>query len=117
MLITLLKEPIVLRQYLLVVCLVFVSVAALGQNDELTVRKELERAYEKLNLANKRGALKAVLAMKTADFHTVLPDGTVNDFQTMKQYSERFMKNNSAGLEIKITIQKLAVSMTNGKPP
>jgi len=48
--------------------------------------------------------------MKTGDFHAIFPDGTVGDYETMKRYSERFMKNNSRGLEIKITIQKLSVS-------
>jgi hypothetical protein len=48
--------------------------------------------------------------MKTSDFHSIFPDGTIGDSETMKQYSERFMKNNAKGLSVKITIQKLTVS-------
>jgi hypothetical protein len=100
----------VLRRYLLMSCLIFVAIVTLGQSDDSTVRKEIDQAYERLNLANQQGDLDAVLAMKTSDFHSIFPGGTIVDYETMKQYSERFMKNNSKGLQIKITIQKLTVS-------
>ncbi len=99
-----------LRWCSLVLFLTASSIAAVGQDDDSTVRQELEQAYERLNSANARGDLKAVLAMKTSDFHAIFPDGKVGDFETMKQYSERFMKNNSRGLKVRITIQKLSVS-------
>lgn len=99
-----------LKRCSLVVLLILLPAVAAGQKDDASVRQELERAYQKLNLANQRGDLKGVLAMKTADFHAIFPDGTVGDHETMKQYSERFMKNNSRGLKIKITIQRLSVS-------
>jgi hypothetical protein len=78
--------------------------------DDSEVRKELDAQYKKLSEAHDRQDLKAILALKTADFHTISPDGRVSDSKMMEQYSKQFLENNQPPYNIKITIQKLTVS-------
>jgi hypothetical protein len=78
--------------------------------DDASVRRELEAQYAKLIAANEKKDLKAIQALRTADFHTVGPDGRVNDSRTMLEYSRRFLESNKPPLIIKMTIRGLIVS-------
>lgn len=78
--------------------------------DDAIVRKELEGQYARLIEAHYRKDLKAILALKTADFHTIGPDGRVNDSRMMEQYSRQFLEANKPPFTIKMTIQQLTVS-------
>jgi hypothetical protein len=93
---------------------VFVSMLSMGtavaQVDSLTVRKELEAQYLKLGEAHEREDLSAILALKTADFHAIFPDGRVGDHKTMEEYTRGFLEGNDPPYNSKFTIQKLAVS-------
>jgi hypothetical protein len=78
--------------------------------DDAAVRLELEKQYAKLIEANEKKDLKAIQALRTADFHTIGPDGRVNDSPTMLEYSRRFLEMNKPPLIIKMTIKQLTVS-------
>ena len=78
--------------------------------DDADVRKELEAQYKKLAEAHEREDLEAIVALKTADFHAIFPDGKVGDSQTMEQYSKQFLETNEPPYDIRVTLQKLAVS-------
>lgn len=78
--------------------------------DDPAVRKELDAQYQKLAEAHDRRDLKAIVGLKTADFHAIFPDGKVGDWKTMEQYSKQFLENNQPPYNIRITIQKLTVS-------
>jgi ketosteroid isomerase-like protein len=84
--------------------------AAVLAQDDSAVRKELEAQYQKLAEAHERRDLKAIVALKTADFHSIFPDGKVGDSQLMEQYSKQFLESNQPPIITKFTIQKLAVS-------
>ena len=78
--------------------------------DDAEVRKELEAQYQRLEEAHDKRDLKAIVGLKTADFHGIFPDGRVGDSKLMEQYSKQFLESNEPPFNIRVTIQKLAVS-------
>jgi ketosteroid isomerase-like protein len=88
--------------------LMFLSVLVHAQDDP-DVRKELEVQYQKLTEANDAKDLKAVMALRTSDFHTFFTDGRVGDSKLMEQYSRDFFERNQT-VHSRFTIQKLTVS-------
>lgn len=78
--------------------------------DDAAVRKEIEAQYLKLAEAHDRKDLKAIVGLKTADFHAIFPDGRVGDSKTMEQYSRQFLESNRPPYDIRVTIRKLTVS-------
>ena len=78
--------------------------------DDAGVRKELDAQYRRLAEAHDKRDLKAIVGLKTADFHVVFPDGRVGDSKLMEQYSRDFLENNQPPYDIRFTIQKLTVS-------
>src|SRR5215813_7617488 len=86
------------------------NAAAIHAQADPTVRKELEAQYQKLAEAHARRDLKPIVALKTADFHAIFPDGRVGDSRMMEEYSRRVLENNQPPYNQKFTIQKLAVS-------
>lgn len=84
--------------------------SAVKAQDDSTVRRELEAQYAKLIEAHYRKDLKAILALKTSDFHTIGPDGRVNDHRMMEEYSRQFLETNKPPFTIKMSIKELMVS-------
>ena len=84
--------------------------AAAHAQDDPEVRKELEAQYKRLAEAHDRRDLKAIVALKTADFHSIFPDGRVGDSKVMEQYTKQFLESNLPPYNIRVTIQKLTVS-------
>jgi hypothetical protein len=78
--------------------------------DDTDVRKELDAQYKKLAEAHERKDLKAIVALKTSDFHVFFTDGRVGDSKLMEQYSRDFLERNQPPFNIRVTIQKLTVS-------
>lgn len=78
--------------------------------DDADVRSELVAQYKKLAEAHDRKDLKAIVALKTSDFHAVFPDGRVGDSLLMAQYSKEFLERNQPPFNQRFTIQKLTVS-------
>jgi hypothetical protein len=98
------------RLALLVLSALAVSATPAPAQDDAEIRKELDAQYKKLAEAHDRRDLKAVLALKTADFHSIFPDGKVGDHVTMEQYSRQFMAANEPPYNVRVSIQKLTVS-------
>jgi hypothetical protein len=96
------------------VVLLIAAVLCLGAQppaeDDADVRRDLEVQYKKLAEAHDRKDLKAIVALKTPDFHAIFPDGRVGDSKLMEQYSEEFLERNRPPFNLRFTIQKLAVS-------
>ena len=86
------------------------SLAAAHAQDDPEVRRELEAQYKKLAEAHDRQDLKAIVGLKTADFHSIFPDGRVGDSKLMEQYSRQFLEGNQPPYDIRVTIQSLVVS-------
>lgn len=92
---------------LLLGCLAPVAASA---QDDTGVRRELEGQYKRLAEAHDRRDLKAIVGLKTADFHAIFPDGRVGDSRQMEQYSKQFLESNQPPYNLRFTIQKLTVS-------
>ena len=102
------KRPLLTALVVLAIsCLALVAVHA---QDDPDVRKALEARYKQLAEAHDKRDLKAIVALKTADFHSIFPDGKVGDSRTMEQYSKQFLEANKPPYYIRVTIQKLTVS-------
>jgi hypothetical protein len=86
------------------------SPMAASAQDDASVRKELEAQYQRLAEAHEKRDLRAIVGLKTADFHAIFPDGRVGDAQVMEQYSRQFLENNQPPYNIRVTIQELVVS-------
>jgi dipeptidyl aminopeptidase/acylaminoacyl peptidase len=81
-----------------------------NDEDNADVRRELETQYKRLAEAHDRKDLKAIIALKTSDFHAVFTDGRVGDSKLMEQYSKEFLERNQPPFNLRFTIQKLSVS-------
>ncbi len=92
-----------------IVALICLSVGVHAQ-DDADVRRELEAQYKKLAEAHDRKDLKAIVALKTPDFHAVFTDGRIGDSKLMEQYSKEFLERNQPPFNLRFTIQKLTVS-------
>lgn len=86
------------------------NLATARVQDDSEVRKELEALYKKLAEAHEREDLKAIVGLKTADFHAIFPDGRVGDSKVMEQYSRQFLERNQPPYNPRFTIRKLTVS-------
>lgn len=75
-----------------------------------SVKKILNTRYEALAKTMDERDLKKILGFKTADFHSIGPDGRVLDNVTMKEYSNQFITNNIPPYNIKNTILNLRLS-------
>src|SRR6185295_3771454 len=99
-----------MKTALLLVLLILVNFTPVHAQDDPEIRKELEAQYRRLAEAHDKRDLKAILALKTADFHAIFPDGRIGDSKTMEEYSRRFLENNLPPYNQKFTIRKLTVS-------
>ena len=86
------------------------NVAAVRAQDDAEVRKALESQYQKLAAAHDRKDLKAIVALKTVDFHAIFPDGRVGDSKLMEEYSRQFLQGNQPPYNLHFTIHRLTVS-------
>jgi len=101
------RQPIFMFSALM---LLLLTVASARAQDDAEIRKELDAQYQRLAEAHEKQDLEAIVGLKTADFHSIFPDGRVGDSKQMEQYSKQFLESNKPPYNIKVTIQKLAVS-------
>ena len=94
---------------LLLVALAWPAAPVQGQ-DDADVRKDLEAQYRKLAEAHDRKDLKAIVALKTSDFHAIFPDGRIGDSKLMEEYSKGFLERNQPPFNMRFTIKQLTVS-------
>ena len=78
--------------------------------DDAEVRKELDAQYKRLGEAHDKKDLKAIAALKTQDFYSILPDGRVADVKVMAENTKNFLETNQPPINSRFTIQSLSVS-------
>jgi hypothetical protein len=98
------------KPLLLALVLLLVALPAAAEIEDAVIKDQLDAQYRKLGEAHNRRDAKAIAALKTADFHSILPDGKVSDVEAMREHTKRFLQNNEPPYNIRITIQKLTVS-------
>jgi len=101
------KRPLLM---ILLPALCFMALISVHAQDDPEIKKELEAQYKKLADAHEREDLKVIVALKTADFHTIGPDGRVMDSKQMEEYTKGFLERNDPPYNTRFTIQKLSVS-------
>jgi ketosteroid isomerase-like protein len=73
------------------------------------VRKAIEAWYQQNTEAFKRKDVAAVMALRTDDFHTVLPDGTRNTRADMQAYTERLLGRIEQFISLEFRIEAIDV--------
>jgi ketosteroid isomerase-like protein len=73
------------------------------------VRAELENAYKENAAAFERSDVAAVMALRAPDFHTVTPDGAMQDRRAMERYITGFMNGVRKWNAQSVTIDSLEV--------
>ena len=83
---------------------------ALGTRDVENVRSELQTLYAENTAAFMRKDLPAIMSLRTADFHTITPDGRVNDYAAMRNYIEGILNGIQKWNTVTFTIDSLQLS-------
>jgi ketosteroid isomerase-like protein len=86
---------------------------AQGVSEVAKVRSQLEQWYAENTAAYTRKDLAAIMALRSPDFHSITPDGRVNDYDAMKNYIEGLLNGIQKWNDLKFTLDSLYVS-TNG---
>jgi ketosteroid isomerase-like protein len=73
------------------------------------VRTELERRYAENVAAFERKDVPAIMALRTSDFHAILPDGSVRDRAAMETYITGLLNGIQKWNETTFTIDSLNV--------
>jgi ketosteroid isomerase-like protein len=78
--------------------------------DTSAVRREIERWYDDNARAFRAGDVEAIMALRTEDFHTVAPDGTVQDRAAMESRTIAFLNGIDRWISMDLDIDGLEVS-------
>ena len=79
------------------------------EDPNASVRAELEGRYAENAAAFMKWDVQAVMALRAPDFHTVSPDGTMNDRAAMERYTQGFLNGIRKWNKITLTIDSLRV--------
>jgi ketosteroid isomerase-like protein len=93
-------------------CLVSGSTSAQtarAPDDSAVVRRELEARYRQNAEAYLRHDFAAIMALRHADFHSILPDGSTRDRAAMEQYIQGFLNGVQKWFGTTFTIDSLEV--------
>ncbi len=77
---------------------------------EASVRAELEQAYARNEAAMLARDVAAVMALRTADFHSVTPDGVTHDRAAMEGYTRNFLAGVQRWIRLEERIESLVLN-------
>ena len=80
-----------------------------SSSDLNQVRRQLEQRYEENKAAFQRGDAAAVMAVRHPDFHTITPDGNVNDRASMAGHTVALIRGVQKWNNQVIAIDRLTV--------
>ena len=81
-----------------------------GTADTSEVRREIELWYDENNRAFRAEDVNAIMALRTQDFHTVTPEGRVQDRAAMEQYTVGFLNGIERWISLSFDIDSLELS-------
>lgn len=97
-----------------IMLLVSVSGAAALQGstgaDTAKTRKELEAWYQQNTVAYEKWDFQTIMALRTPDFHSITPDGKINDRATMENYIQGILNGVKKWNRLSFTLDSLRVS-------
>ena len=73
------------------------------------VRKGLETWYDANNEGFRRKDVKAIMALRTPDFHTLTPDGKTNDYRFMEERTRNFLDRIVSWISMRFEIGTIEV--------
>lgn len=101
------------RALVIVVGIAFFACAPIlegrGQDPYASVRAELERRYAENAAAFMKWDVKAIMALRAPDFHTVAPDGVTQDRAAMERYTQGLLNGIKKWNKIVHTIDSVEV--------
>ena len=77
--------------------------------DTAKTRKELEAVYQQNTSAYERWDFAAIMALRTADFHSITPDGKIQDRAAMETYVQGILNGVKKWNRLTFTIDSLRV--------
>ena len=81
-----------------------------GAADTSAVRREIEQWYDDNARAFRTEDVEAIMALRTEDFHTVAPDGTVQDRAAMESRTIGFLNGIERWISMSFDVDSLEVS-------
>ena len=87
-----------------------VPIRGSAQHPDALVRAELERRYAENAAAFMSGDVKAIMALRAPDFHTISPDGVTNDRADMERRTVGFLNGIRKWNNITQTIDSIRVA-------
>jgi ketosteroid isomerase-like protein len=91
--------------------LLLVSPAAAQTGKDLPrLRSQLETWYAENTAAYMRKDLPAIMALRASDFHSITPDGRVNDYAGMKNYIEGLLNGIQKWNDLRFALDSVQVS-------
>jgi len=75
--------------------------------DSATVHRQLEQRYEENDRAFLAKDLRAIMALRTDDFHTVTPDSVVHDRADMEQRTQQILNGIERWISVRFDIVHL----------
>lgn len=79
-------------------------------SDTSSVRREIEQWYDENKRAFLAEDVDAIMAIRTEDFHSVTPDGTVNDRAAMEHYTIGLLNGIDRWISMDFDIDNLEVT-------
>ena len=86
------------------------SSGSAGTADTSAVRRDIEQWYEENKRAFLAEDVDAIMALRTEDFHTVTPNGTVNDRAAMENYTIGLLNGIDRWISMDFDIDSLEVT-------
>ena len=83
---------------------------SVSATDTSAVRREIEQWYEENTSAFLAEDVSAIMALRTEDFQTVTPDGTVRDRTEMEHYTIGLLNGTDHWISLNFDIDSLEVS-------
>jgi ketosteroid isomerase-like protein len=83
--------------------------ASAPRADDNSVRQELERWYAENAAAYRASNLPRVMSLRAPDFHSITPDGRVNDRASMENYVQGIMNGVKEWKDMVFTIDSLTM--------
>lgn len=81
-----------------------------GTADTSEVRREIEQWYDENTRAFRAEDVDAIMALRTEDFHTVAPDGSLQDRAAMEQRTIGFLNGIERWISLSFDIDSLRLS-------
>jgi ketosteroid isomerase-like protein len=86
------------------------AIHGIVEPDTAKTRKELEAWYQQNTAAYETWDFQAIMALRTADFHSITPDGKIQDRATMENYIQGILNGVKKWNRLTFTLDSIRVA-------